>query len=264
MLTPTVQKQLKKIGYRGTDADLKTFQKAKGLSPTGVVDEKTAQALATVARVPDKRKDLFVAGMKGKTVATLEKQLDKLGFQVGAKDGVMDPKLLDAIVKFKKEHPKLGNIGRWAGRPVQQLISEAAHEPKSAKKTPSGLFYPTGKVGSIIGRPFQGTHTIGNWQSDNALDIAVPNGTPIYAVADGTIGSRIGPLDSSNPRFAGSRVYVDTPGNSFYYAHLSKLTVHAGQHVKKGDIIGYSGSANGVAHLHFGVEHGDPQKLFGV
>lgn len=46
--------------------------------------------------------------------------------------------------------------------------------------------------------------------------------------------------------------------------HLSKLAVEAGQHVKRGQLLGYSGSANGAPHLHLGVEHGDPQKLFGV
>ena len=57
---------------------------------------------------------------------------------------------------------------------------------------------------------------------------------------------------------------LDTKGNAFFYAHLSKLSVHAGQHVKKGQLLGYSGSANGSPHLHIASEHGDPQKLFGV
>lgn len=118
--------------------------------------------------------------------------------------------------------------------------------------------YPLGKKGHIIGTPYHGTHTLGNWQSDNALDIAVPVGTPVYAVTAGVIGSRIGPLSSTNPRFAGNRVTLEGAGNSYYYAHLSKLTVKAGEHVIAGQLLGYSGEANGVAHLHFAVENGTP------
>jgi hypothetical protein len=88
-------------------------------------------------------------------------------------------------------------------------------------------------------------------------------GTPIYAVADGKIGDRIGALPGNDPHLAGLRVNLaGNDGNAFYYAHLSKLAVQAGQTVHKGDLLGYSGSANGVAHLHFAVENGKPQTYF--
>jgi murein DD-endopeptidase MepM/ murein hydrolase activator NlpD len=118
--------------------------------------------------------------------------------------------------------------------------------------------YPLGRKGAIIGTPYHGTHTLGNWQSDNALDIKVPEGTPVYAVTDGTIGPRIGSFNTKNPRFAGERVTVVGKTNSFYYAHLSKLVVQAGQTVTAGQLLGYSGEANGVAHLHFAVKAGAP------
>ncbi len=118
-------------------------------------------------------------------------------------------------------------------------------------------------AGKIIGYPYQGSHTLyGNWQSDNAIDFAVPTGTPVYAVADGVIGPRIGPFASQDPHLTGSRVTLTGGGNSFYYAHLSQLSVKAGQRVKKGQLLGYSGAANGVEHLHFGIEHGNPNTYF--
>lgn len=144
-----------------------------------------------------------------------------------------------------------------------------AEQPANATPTPrqqaAKTLRPTGRVidtpkPRIIGAPHQGTHTIGNWQSDNAIDIAIPVGTPIRAATDGVIGSRIGSLGSNNPRFAGLRVNLQGQGQDFYYAHLSRLAVKAGQRVKKGQIIGYSGSANGVAHLHLGVRKGDPRR----
>lgn len=118
--------------------------------------------------------------------------------------------------------------------------------------------YPLGRKGTIIGTPYHGTHTLGNWQSDNAIDIKVPVGTPVYAVTAGTIGPRIGAFNTSNPRFAGLRLTLTGGGNSFYYAHLSRLAVQAGETVTAGQLLGYSGEANGVAHLHFAVEKGTP------
>lgn len=113
--------------------------------------------------------------------------------------------------------------------------------------------------GTLIGFPYQGTHKdFGNWQSDNAIDIKVPQGTPVYATHDGTIGPRIGPFSSTNPQLQGQRLTLLWTGNAAYYAHLSKIVVKPGQQVKAGQLLGYSGVANGVAHLHFATESGTP------
>lgn len=123
---------------------------------------------------------------------------------------------------------------------------------------------PTGRVvvgkPKIIGTPYQGTHRLGNWESDNAVDIAIPVGTAIRAPYSGVIGSQIGSLGSGG-RFAGLRVHLQGAGNELYFAHLSRLNVKAGQHVKAGQIIGWSGSANGVAHLHLGAKQGNPGRF---
>lgn len=124
------------------------------------------------------------------------------------------------------------------------------------------LLHPLNGAGELIGTPHAGTHTLGNWQSDNALDWRVPEGTPIYAVADGVIGPKIGPLSSTESRFAGERLTLESAGDAFYYAHLSEIVVGAGQPVVKGQLLGYSGSANGVPHLHFGQREGDPREHF--
>lgn len=133
---------------------------------------------------------------------------------------------------------------------------------------PTAAGSPLGNLFRLIGKPFEGTHGKAfnvsggsdNWESENAVDLAVTKGTPVYAVADGTIGSSIGSLGSGG-RFAGLRLHLLTAGNEWYYAHLSQLNVKAGQHVKAGDLLGYSGEANGVAHLHLAAKNGDPLKL---
>ncbi len=144
--------------------------------------------------------------------------------------------------------------GLAAAPPAEQVADPAAAPSPNGKRRPK---YSSMKLGKIIGTPGAGTHTLGNWQSDNAWDIAIPVGTPIRADADGVIGNRIGYLGSPNDsgRFAGQRVNLQGRRNAYYYAHLSKIVVKPGQRVRKGQIIGYSGEANGVAHLHFGVQH---------
>jgi murein DD-endopeptidase MepM/ murein hydrolase activator NlpD len=63
---------------------------------------------------------------------------------------------------------------------------------------------------------------------------------------------------------AGLRLHLNTKDNEFYYAHLSAFApgIKPGAKVKRGQIIGYSGSANGSPHLHLGVRSGDPRGLY--
>ena len=68
-------------------------------------------------------------------------------------------------------------------------------------------------------------------------DYAAPRGTPIVAVADGTV------IKSSYT--SGNGKYVKIKHNSVYetqYLHMSKRAVNVGDFVKQGDVIGYVGS----------------------
>jgi murein DD-endopeptidase MepM/ murein hydrolase activator NlpD len=130
------------------------------------------------------------------------------------------------------------------------------------QRAASPFVYPAKKKVALIGRPGHGTHSFTvaptNWQSDNAWDFAFPFGTPLVAVADGTIGDKIGPIsDDPNSRFGGLRCYLETADNEFYYAHLSKLApvTKPGARLRQGDVLGFSGAASGVDHLHLGVRN---------
>jgi murein DD-endopeptidase MepM/ murein hydrolase activator NlpD len=134
----------------------------------------------------------------------------------------------------------------------------------------AGYTYPLAAQGEIIGCPFVpgSTHSAfvapDNLASDNAVDISVPVGTPVYAVTDGVIGPQIGALDSSDPRMAGLRLHLNAPGVQFYYAHLSEIDVVPGQFVQAGQQLGLSGSANGAGHLHFAQDVGNPAETVGA
>ncbi len=87
----------------------------------------------------------------------------------------------------------------------------------------------------------------------DAIDIAAPGGTPIYAVNDGTII-----MYQWVNTGGGNKVVLDH-GSSITttYCHLSKFQqgLKVGSEVKKGDIIGYVGTTGTSTgnHLHFRI-----------
>lgn len=96
----------------------------------------------------------------------------------------------------------------------------------------------------------------------SGTDFRAPVGTPIKAVNDGTV------VISKNRFFAGGSIVINH-GQGIYscYYHLSKMHFKIGQDIKKGEILGLSGSTGRVTgpHLHFAFKvHGltvDPLQL---
>lgn len=75
----------------------------------------------------------------------------------------------------------------------------------------------------------------------NGLDIALPQGTPIYALAPGRVIWR-----ELNGPVNGTAVKIDHGGGvSSSYVHLSRLDIEPGQMVDRSRPIGLSGGARG-------------------
>ncbi|HEX3048205.1 MAG TPA: M23/M56 family metallopeptidase [Bacillota bacterium] len=98
----------------------------------------------------------------------------------------------------------------------------------------------------------------------SAIDIGSSKGTPIVATADGEVM-----MAEWN---GGYGVYIEI--NHKYltstYSHLSRILVHSGDKVRRGDLIAYSGET-GVAtgpHLHYEIRYGqtfvNPAVLAGI
>lgn len=83
------------------------------------------------------------------------------------------------------------------------------------------------------------------------MDFTAPTGTPIYATGDGVIKN----ADNSLSGYGNHIEITHGYGYLTLYGHLSKYNVRAGQHVKRGDIIGYVGSTgrSQAPHLHYEV-----------
>lgn len=85
----------------------------------------------------------------------------------------------------------------------------------------------------------------------NGIDFAASIGTPIYATADGEVSK----LDV---RFSGYGKMIEIDHGFGYrtrYAHMHDFAVKRGQHVKRGDLIGYVGNTglSTAPHLHYEV-----------
>ncbi len=83
------------------------------------------------------------------------------------------------------------------------------------------------------------------------LDFAAPQGTPIYATANGTITT----AGNSGDGY-GNHVIIDHGyGYETLYGHMFKVKVRNGQRVKRGQIIGYVGSTGKSTgpHCHYEV-----------
>lgn len=105
-----------------------------------------------------------------------------------------------------------------------------------------------GEISSPFGKrvhPLSGEET-----SHNGIDIAIDSGTEVCAIEDGEVQK------SEYNQFSGNYIVIaHKDGYTSSYAHLKETKVKTGDIVKKGDIIGISGSTGAVTgpHLHMEI-----------
>ena len=92
--------------------------------------------------------------------------------------------------------------------------------------------------------------TAGASSNHQGIDLAGPEGTPIYATKSGVV------TVNRSSRSAGNYITIRHDNTySSIYMHLSRSVVKKGQTVKQGELIGYMGSTGITtgSHLHFGI-----------
>ena len=158
-----------------------------------------------------------------KLIVDLHENVDKLQRKL-----YIESKSQDEIVDFVESKEKL-----FAAIPAIQPI---ANKQLIALASGFGLrFHPVYKVKKM--------HT--------GIDFAAPIGTPIYATADGNVSA-------VEVRFSGYGKTIEIDhgfGYNTRYAHMHEFTVRKGQHVKRGELIGYVGNTglSTAPHLHYEV-----------
>ncbi|HVM22449.1 MAG TPA: M23 family metallopeptidase [Sphingomicrobium sp.] len=119
---------------------------------------------------------------------------------------------------------------------------------------PSGLAIP---VLGIKAEQLSDTYddARGQGRRHDAIDIMAPEGTPVIAVADGTIEKLFNSVRGGITAYQRS-----TDGQwMYYYAHLQRYApgLAEGQQVKRGQVIGYVGHTGDASpagpHLHFAI-----------
>jgi murein DD-endopeptidase MepM/ murein hydrolase activator NlpD len=134
---------------------------------------------------------------------------------------------LDALSKELTEKEK-----RWASRPAIQPISNG---DLIQLYTTYGL-----RLHPILGY----------WRDHKGLDFTAPEGAPIYATGDGRVEFANGATTYGNVVFINHGYDFQTR-----YAHMTRYIVSPGEHVRRGQVIGYVGNT-GLSfgnHCHYEV-----------
>ena len=134
-------------------------------------------------------------------------------------------------------------FSRW-----QSMDGNTATASKSVVSIPSLMPVDGVRLSSDFGMRIH--PVLGGRRQHKGIDLAGPVGTPVHAAADGTV--------SRADWFSSYGLFVSLEhGGTLQtrYGHMSRLNVAAGQHVHKGDVIGYIGTTGRSTgpHLHYEV-----------
>lgn len=148
------------------------------------------------------------------------------------------------------------SISNTVNEAKKQEEAQKKQEQVKNNKTFNGVYFSVKPVTGTITSRFGSKESIRK-SAHKGIDIGAPNGTPIYAAADGTVT-----YASYNSGGYGNLVII-SHGNGIetYYGHCSKLYVKKGQSVSAGDniaAVGSTGRSTGN-HLHFEIRQNGSQ-----
>ena len=142
----TLQEKLKALGYltgtvdgkygAGTEAAVKSFQKASGLTETGTADPDTLTAVYA-AKIPV---ILFKRGAKGDDVSALQQKLKALGYLTGSVDGSYGAGTVKAVEAFQKDN----------GLEATGRVDEDTMAALNAKDIPARTSFARGDIGDDV------------------------------------------------------------------------------------------------------------------
>lgn len=234
--------------------------------------ENTAEDIKVAEAAEKHLKDITFGPFKGGKIAKGQIQTNfyvdarKLGIPAKVVDKVV--KTLSAKVNFRRSLKQGDKFEIVFGEKKDLLYAKVSTRKKAfaVYKFENGYCFDNGEkisasrsVSSSFGAPLRGRPKITSYygyrlhpvyrtrKKHTGVDYSAMYGTPVYAVYDGIV--------TRASIYSGYGKCVDIQhrnGYSSRYAHLSRFAVRNGSHVKKGQLIAYSGNS-GVStgpHLH--------------
>lgn len=197
----------------------------------------------------------------GAPANAVQAYLQVLGQQVDLENGLLPTDTFDIVIQHRRAATGERQTGQllYAGidrdeRPRVQLMRWGSrfYEASGVGEQRSGLVAPVpGRLTSHFGR--RRHPVLGFVRMHAGLDFAARHGTPIVAVTDGRVTA------SGRMGGCGNAVRIDHGGAlQTRYCHMSRIAAHAGQAVRRGEVIGYVGST-GLStgpHLHYEMYRG--------
>ncbi|WP_405846293.1 peptidoglycan DD-metalloendopeptidase family protein [Streptomyces sp. NBC_01518] len=128
--------------------------------------------------------------------------------------------------------------------------SKSTSASQSDDSTSTSSDYTLPVTGGTIGTGYRVAGSMWSSGYHTGVDFVVPTGTTVKAVAAGTVVSA-----AYDGAYGNEVVIRHADGEYSQYAHMSQLSVSAGQTVTEGQQIGLSGATGNVTgpHLHFEI-----------
>ncbi len=166
---------------------------------------------------------------------------------LGKSNREMSSTLETSLEELERKMKSLEKSYSTLDEELQIVGSKRNNIPSIQPVTNHELTLLTAAYGTLM-HPFYRT-----LQSHQGVDYAVPEGTRIFATADGTVKEVKGKNSTS-----GVTVVIDhRNGYTTSYSHLQSVKVKRGQRVQRGDIIALSGNSglSLAPHLHYEVRY---------
>jgi len=184
----------------------------------------------------------------------------KLGtrLNVPTRNAAAAPQLAAAPVPAVTTTPAAGTKVATAVPQQSARLAQANPPPEEATEAPVKPSEATGALPTfrwpVRGKVITGYGAKTNGKSNDGINLAVPEGTPIKAAEDGVVA-----YSGNELKGYGNLVLVrHSNGYVTAYAHASELLVKRGDAIKRGQVIAKSGQSGevGSPQLHFEIRKG--------
>ena len=232
------------------EVTLKPLPAAHEYNPaTGYLAEKQPEEpLQAPGSLQDNAKIIYHEVQAGETIEQIAKNYNSTQGNIIRLNDLTTPFKLDEfqIIKIKVSHSVLNKKN---SERAPDILASSALTGHAAPTINIIKPVENGKIITMFGEDTKSGKSSG-------VDIQIPAGTPVKAVADGTV------IKSGNSARFGNLVIIklDAADISVAYAHLKDLMLKVGEKVSQGDIIGHVGSHskdNGKPQLHFAIREGE-------